>query len=171
MNIAIVGNKRVTENVSRQVDAADVVIRISKMNHLDSGLVGVRTDELYLEPNAVWWVYSKEARRLDLVRDIPHVYIRESWWLRNGGRLFDEGILRADGQVHVIPAEVEDGLKGCTTFAMAVYDVHLRFPEAIILAAGADFGQERDRVFAFHAASGENSYMEGLIKAGVLVPI
>lgn len=86
------------------------------------------------------------------------------------GKLISQGILRWD-QVHVIPPEVENGLKDCTTFAMAVYDVHRRLPEAVILGAGVDFGQERDRVFPYHAHSGESSYMDSLVKRGVLFPI
>ena len=170
MNIAIVGNKHIAHDCSARIDVADMVVRISKMDHLDSGLVGTRTDALYLEPNCVWWGYPPERRRLDMLNTIPSIYIRNSWWRRTGEKLISQGILRWD-QVHVIPPEVENGLKDCTTFAMAVYDVHRRLPEAVILGAGGDFGKERDRVFPYHAHSGESSYMDSLVKRGVLFPI
>lgn len=167
MTICIVGNKRPDQDVSAQVDAADTVIRVSKMDHLDTGLIGRRTDALYLEPNYVWWHYSAQVRRTEMLRDIPAIYIRASWWRRVGDDLLDGGIVRRD-QVQVIPADVESGLPGCTTLAMAVYDVHRRLPDARILLAGADVGVERHRVFWAHVAGGEIEFMDGLIKDGVL---
>lgn len=170
MNISIVGNKHITHDCSALIEEADIVVRISKMDNLDSGFVGSRTDELYLEPNGVWWTYRPDVRRLDLLKTIPAVYIRHSWWRRAGEKLLSEGILHPQ-QVHVIPPDVAGVLPCCTTFAMAVYDVHRRFPDAVILGAGADFGKKRDRIFTYHASSGESTYMDGLIKQGIIVAI
>lgn len=167
MIICIVGNKRPEQDVSAQVDAADTVVRISKMDWLDTGLIGRRTDALYLEPNYVWWQYPAQVRRLEMLRDIPTIHIRASWWRRVGDDLLDGGIVQS-GQVQVIPAGVESGLPGCTTLAMAVYDVHRRLPDARILLAGADVGEERRRVFWLHTRGGEIEYLDGLIQAGVL---
>lgn len=147
MNIAIVGNKHIAHDCSARIDVADMVVRISKMDHLDSGLVGTRTDALYLEPNCVWWGYPPERRRLDMLNTIPSIYIRNSWWRRTGEKLISQGILRWD-QVHVIPPEVENGLKDCTTFAMAVYDVHRRLPGSGYFHARASTSDRNGTAFS-----------------------
>lgn len=170
MIISIVGNKKPDHHAGLQIEAADAVVRVSKMNWLDSGLVGRRTDMLYLEPNVFWWRYSEEQRRLSLLSCIPEVHIRASWWGRVGQRLFDEGVLKSN-QVHVIPSEVEGCLPGCTTFGMAVYDLHRRYPHATLLATGADFGQERVRIFRGHVHGGEVPFMDDLINRSILIPI
>lgn len=167
MIICIVGNKRPDRDVSAQVDAADLVVRVSKMDHLDTGLIGRRTDVLYLEPNWVWWRYPAQARRLEMLRDIPAIYIRASWWRRVGWMLQRDGLVRLQ-QVRVMPEDVEARLPGCTTLAMAVCDVHRRLPDAHILLAGADVGQERRRVFWAHLGGGEIEFLDGLILDGVL---
>lgn len=167
MIICIAGNKRPDHDITAQVDAADVVIRVSKMDWLDTGLIGQRTDVLYLEPNYVWQSYSAELRRLDTLRSIPTIYIRHSWWQKVGHQLLEDGVLRAD-QVQVIPPDVEAALLGCTTLAMAVYDVHRRMPDAHLLLAGADVGDERQQVFWAHCRGGEIQFLDSLIQDGVM---
>lgn len=170
MIISIVGNKPPDHDASARIESADTVVRISKMNWLDSGLEGHRTDVLYLEPNMIWWFYSPQQRRQSLLCSIPEVHIRNSWWKRVGQRLLDEGIL-TQSQVRVIPPEVEEKLPGCTTFGMAVYDLYRRFPHAVLLGAGADFGEERIRFFADHVLGGEVPFMDNLIDQGILIPV
>ncbi|WP_418384186.1 hypothetical protein [Akkermansia sp.] len=170
MIISIVGNKPPNYDASVRIESADTVVRISKMNWLDSGLAGHRTDVLYLEPNIFWWFYSPQSRRQSQLCSIPEVHIRNSWWERVGQRLLDEGILTR-GQVHVIPSDAEKKLPGCTTFGMAVYDLHRRFPHAVLLGAGSDFGEKRARFFTKHVHGGEVPFMDKLIEQGILVPI
>lgn len=162
MIVCIVGNKVPDEDVSVSVDSADIVVRISKMDYLDTGLVGSRTDRLYLEPNYVWQRYSGAIRRLPLLRVIPSIYIRSSWWRRVGALLLGAGIVRVD-QVQVIDPDVEAALPGCTTLAMAVYDVHRRMPDAHLLLAGADVGATRQQVFWGHVQGGEIQFLDSLI--------
>lgn len=163
MNIAIVGNKPPDHDCSELIDSADLVVRISKMDHLDSGMIGKRTDVLYLEPNHFWWSFSRVVRRLPLLRIIPQVYIRESKWAMSGEDLLETGIL-TPAQVYIIPEPFE----GCTTLALAVHSIHVRYPSAKLRLACADVGEARRRLFGAHVMGGEVEYMETLIKSGVM---
>jgi hypothetical protein len=51
LKLAIVGNSPPKKNYSEEIDSADFVVRFSKMDHLDNGLVGTRTDLLIINPN------------------------------------------------------------------------------------------------------------------------
>lgn len=170
MIISTIGNKPPDHDASAQIDAADLVVRISKMDYLDTGWIGRRTDELYLEPNLLWWRFPAANRRLNLFPAIPAIRIRESWWLKRGHQLLNEGIVMRQ-QVQVIPADVEAQLPGCTTFAMATYDLHRRFPDATLMATGADFGEARLNYFGRHTQGGEIPFLDGLIDQGILLPI
>jgi hypothetical protein len=51
MNIAIVGNSRPQRNYSSEIDSCDLVIRFSKLNFLESGMIGKKTNHIYINAN------------------------------------------------------------------------------------------------------------------------
>ena len=167
MEICIVGNKKPSQDFTQEIDSADRVVRVSKMDYLDTGLIGSRTDELYLEPNMVWHSYSPEVRKLPLLSQIPLIHIRESWWNQVGEHLLKQKWINKD-RVKIIPKSRELVMPGCTTLAIAVYDISLRFPEAKLLLTGADIGEERRKIFWIHVSGGEVEFLNRLISEGKL---
>lgn len=169
MKVCIIGNKEnLDEDYSSQVASADIVVRISKMCNYDSGLVGSRTDILYLEPNWQWAWYSEKRRHIHLFKDIPVIRIRNTWWNRIGRLLLESGYVEKD-QVETIPYEVEQKTSQFTTLALAVADMHQRYPHAHISLVAADVGDARlELLKRFHPFSKEVQYIEDLAEKGIL---
>lgn len=169
MKVCIIGNKEnLDKDYSSQVDSADIVVRISKMCNYDSGLVGSRTDILYLEPNWQWAWYSEKRRHIHLFKDIPVIRIRYSWWVRVGPLLCDSGYVKRN-QVEIIPQTFGSARPDFTTLALAVADMHCRLPGAKISLVAADVGDARlELLKRFHPCSKEVQYLEDLADNGVL---
>lgn len=68
----------------------------------------------------------------------------------------------------VINPGVEASLPGCSVLPMAVYNMHLRFPEAQFLLFNADVGDKRRRIFGGHVHGGEVEFMAALIRTNVM---
>ncbi len=51
MKIAIIGNSTPLRNYSKEIDTYDLVIRFSKLNFINSNLIGKKTDRIYINTN------------------------------------------------------------------------------------------------------------------------
>ena len=130
--IALIGNAPpilIHENHSQEIDQADLVVRVSKMCNFESGLVGSRTDLLFLEPNLPFQRIVT-PKQLSRIRAVPHVFVRQD--------LKD----RWDGDCHLVPTDTMRG-KGHTSFAVALFNLRQLYPQATITIYGAVVGWER----------------------------
>lgn len=130
--IAIVSNRPPINDRSKEIDACDLVIRVSKCDHYDTGLVGSRVDSIVLEPNMLWYTFSPEKKHTNLLARVP-VYIRPFWdtfWKdKIHKRLLDINKMCPD--LHVIDdPKIAHACNSFSTQALAVAWAAINYPEA-----------------------------------------
>jgi hypothetical protein len=141
MKICVVSNRPPARNLSGEIDGADLVVRVSKCDHLDTGLCGQRTDVVVLEPNELWATFTAEKRRMELLRRC-RVLIRP-WWFdywkyEPHRRRFD---LAAElPHAEPLPAALAIEHRNLTTQANAAAWAQTAHPEAGLVLAGFDPG-------------------------------
>lgn len=146
MRICVVSNRPPVADWSAEIDAADLVVRVSKCDHLDTGLVGTRTDVVILEPNELWLSFPASRRRMDMMRQV-RVLARPHWWPywaapRHRSRFDLPRELPKAKPLDDLPAEV---LLQFSTQAVAVAWTRMEWPEADLLLVGFAAGPEYER--------------------------
>lgn len=177
-NICIVGNKPLPlncENCSASIDSMDLVVRISKMDHmiLDHdrmrGNLGKRVDWLLLEPNDVW--EAMPDKNIELAHMASLVFVRNDWYDRKKERLIQvHGF--SEEKLICIPSHLSDDKAHWTTAGLAVFLMHVLFPFAKIHLYCLDFFKRESflRGIPWHASSTETSFMRTLFLNKQLIP-
>lgn len=149
------------------VDGCDIVIRISKMENLDSGLSGSKTDVAVVACWAGYLAYSRAARHVDALKNVPTIFFDpESVELT---RLFceQEGI---DHWAFIPEAENKESWH-FSTFGKAVLLADRLFPEAkLYCLADLDVALRTSNSIK-HTYSKEQPYVEALLQKGRLINI
>jgi CMP-N-acetylneuraminic acid synthetase len=74
--VAIVGNQTITENLSDEIDAHDIVIRLNHFYNYDSGNVGKKVSAIFATPTPFWAEMGPEERHQDIIQEQkPLVFI------------------------------------------------------------------------------------------------
>ncbi|MEG1542968.1 MAG: hypothetical protein RR382_00390 [Tannerellaceae bacterium] len=96
--VLVVGNQPPTpgRDLSEFIDAYDVVVRVSKCDYIDSGLIGTKTDIVYLEPNVCWAMNTHQQRHRDILSSCKDVRVKRSWYNRALDRLTAEGYVTTE---------------------------------------------------------------------------
>lgn len=73
--ICICSNKHdLKRDYSKFVDSCDVVARVNKMENVNTGLAGTRTDVAFVRTITLYHEASYDEKHIDLLREIPLVY-------------------------------------------------------------------------------------------------
>lgn len=163
--ICIVSNRPwFARNYSDFVDSCDLVIRISKMENLGSGLSGSRTDMAVVACWRGYMTFSAKARKMDVLRELPFIYFDpedvpltqdfcKSQDLKNWA---------------FIPSDPDTRSYHFSTFGKAVVLANWLYPQAHIFCLGDKSVAIRTNNSIKHVPSSESSFMSELQKEGIL---
>lgn len=160
--VCIVSNRPYFErDYSAFIDSCDVVIRVSKMGNLDTGLTGCKTDMAVVSCWQHYMTYSRAERHVEELCQVPYIYFVP--WQKELTRQFacSEGI---QGWAFLPPATERKSIQ-FTTFAKAVVLGEWLFPEAELFCL-ADMDVSLRCHAANHINSGDNAYLASLVSSG-----
>lgn len=92
-SVAIVGNGNVKEDVSKEIDASDVVVRFNNFYNYDSGRVGKRVDVIFQTVTRTW--HLSPIKHLDVIHEQnPCIFIikRPDLYQTNVHAIYGEGV-------------------------------------------------------------------------------
>lgn len=165
MRIAVVSNKQNLKiNYSNTIDSCDKVIRVNKMDNLDSGLSGERTDIAVVSTSGNYFSYSPQQRHVDVLKKCEHVYFL-------GGP--NENYAKQIGlkNYSVFDHDLDYSSVRWTAVVKAVILATYLFPEAEILFLGDWKRVERCTSEWHNRARAEDFYFEVLREKGKLIPL
>lgn len=166
--ICIVSNKRdLKRNYSSFVDSCDKVMRISKMDNLNSGLAGKRTDIVLVSCFAGYLAFSPEERHMEILRGVPEIYFNNEELGYSNEFACREGL----ENWKFMPGEVHRSTGNFTTLSKALCLADYLFPEAQLYYLGDTDMNLRAAGSSKHHAPTENAYMQSLIDSGRVIPI
>lgn len=74
--VCVVSNKHdYTSSYSTFVDSCDIVIRVNKMESQGTCLTGTKTDIVMVAVNDIYYSYTAEARKVDLLKKVPAIVL------------------------------------------------------------------------------------------------
>lgn len=163
--ICVVSNRPwFARNYSDFVDSCDLVIRISKMENLGSGLSGARTDMAVVSCWNEYMTFSAEARKVDVLRQLPSVYF-EPYDIPLTLRFCRTEHLR---NWAFIPTEPNTRSHHFSTFGKAVVLANWLYPHAHIFCLGDASVALRTHNCFKHIHSAEMSVMADFHREGIL---
>lgn len=166
--ICIVSNKRdLKRNYSSFVDSCDKVIRISKMDNLNSGLAGKRTDIVLVSCFPGYLAFSPKERHMEILRGVPEIYFNNEELGYSNEFACREGL----ENWKFMPGEVHRSTGNFTTLSKALCLADYLFPEAQLYYLGDTDMNLRAAGSSKHHAPTENAYMQSLIDSGRVIPI
>ncbi len=166
LKVCIVSNRRCfRRDYSDFVDSCDVVIRVSKMDNLDSGLAGRRTDAVVVSCWSHYMAFTREERHVEELKRAPLIYfsLDETRFARSYAEA--EGLLRWK----FIPESVQKATPHFTTVTKAVALADALYPEAQLYYLGDLSASLRTDGNVSHSRSGDDSFMAELVESGRLV--
>jgi hypothetical protein len=86
MKIVIVSNKKdLKRNYSDFIDSCDLVFRSGKLDNIESGLTGTRTDLALLPVHSRYLAFDEKQRHIEYIRNnVPHLmFFNEDRWEDN----------------------------------------------------------------------------------------
>lgn len=165
--ICVVSNKcDLSRDYSRFVDSCDVVMRISKMDNLDTGLTGKRTDVVLVSCFWGYLEFTREARHVDELKRVPEIYFV------NDTRFDTERFVRREGiqNWRYLPDLVHLNTPFYTTLSKGIALADYLYPDDVIYYLG-DCRAEARAFPGSHPFGKENQYLRRLIDSGRVVPI
>lgn len=163
--ICVVSNRPwFMRNYSAFVDSCDLVVRISKMENLDSGLSGSRTDMAVVSCWREYMNYSAKARKVDVLRSLPSIYFEP----------FDIPLTRRFCRSEnlqnwaFIPQEPNKRSHHFSTFGKAVVLMNWLYPQAHIFCLGDMNVALRTGYCSKHVRSSEMECMRFFQDKGIL---
>lgn len=158
--IALIANKPVTRETpdfNQIVDGHDVVARVSKMEFKRVGKTGTRTDILFLEPNTVFWSYSRIVQNMDAILRCERIYITDPKWFP---------VWQDKGYHGVLAPVLRDQFPFFTTASLAVMNLVHLYPDSTI-DVFMDVGEERlNMLHPLHKQGLEVKVLNELLEAG-----
>lgn len=166
--ICIISNKKnLKRDYSAFVDSCDKIIRISKMENLDSGLAGRKTDMALVSCFPGYLSYSREEQHIDTLKKTPEIYFNneEPGWA-------SEFTCR-ENITHwkFLPTPVHRGTANFTTLSKALCLADTLYPEAQLYYLGDTDAAVRAPASKKHPHARENAYLQNLIDNNRLIPI
>lgn len=169
MNIALVSNKHhLTRQYTPFVDSCDKVMRINKMDNLDTGLTGTRTDMALVSLHQGYFNFSRLNRHADLLHVIPELYFfPDAPWMTTN-YTSSEGIKQWEN----LPRWMHVRVRKLTACGAGIFLVRHLYPDATIYFLGDVNAWQRTPSFGGgHSCHAENAMITLLQKQGILVPI
>lgn len=163
--IACIQNQRcVVRNYSEFIDKCDLVVRSGKMDNIETGRTGTRTDIVFASTPKEWQPYSEEEQHIKETNAVPLIFMN----MHSGGKIPDSIV-----NWFAYPFEFEH--YGFTLSATVVDFMHKTFPDAKIFNLGVHDPQKRVDLLTFnstvHADSTEEAFYDKLVQEGVVVDI
>lgn len=166
--VCIISNKRdLKRNYSAFVDSCDKVMRISKMDNLNSGLAGTRTDIVLVSCFAGYLAFSSAERHMEVLRGGAAIYFNNEEFGCSNEFACREGL----ENWRFMPGAVHRSTGCFTTLSKALCLADYLFPEAQLYYLGdTDMNLRAPGNWKHHAPT-ENAYMQSLISSGRVIPI
>lgn len=164
-NVAIVTNKnRFDRNYSKFIDSCDIVIRLNKLDNIDTGTAGSITDIAIVRNSGAYFMYSEADRHVNKFRDIPLVWLchkdrpeQNAEFLKktamNGGVLIYTAVSNKNSYYTTYAAAVQYALQSwsrCHIYGIGTFAIETRTTDG----------------WCFHKSSNENVMLEELINEG-----
>lgn len=166
--ICIVSNKRnLKRNYSAFVDSCDKIMRVNKMDNLNSGLAGTRTDILLISCFYGYLAFSPAERHMDMLPEIPEIYFNNEELGCSNEFACREGLKNWK----FMPGAVHRSTPNFTTLSKALCLADYLFPDAQLYYLGDTDMNLRASGSPKHHASVENAYIQSLIDHGRIIPI
>lgn len=167
MKVVVISNKPpkdIKNNYSDFIDSCDVVIRVSKMENIDCGKTGSKTDVAIVMLNSLYLTFSKEERHVEVLKKTPIVRFIDDFkfWTR----LHVDFYAKKLGLKNWGYWKRTDILKDFTTYTMAVYYAVENYPDAEIWIFGEPDAAMRTNNAHFHNLRGDDEYLLGLLESG-----
>lgn len=149
------------------VDSCDLVIRINKMDNLNSKLTGLRTDMVVIGCWKGYLNYSDAERNVDVLRKVPAVVflpecIALSEWYCKYESIYNYTF---------IPVEIHQNTIRFTTTGKAIVFAHQLYSEAQIYLLGDTDVKTRTNGSWYHLSSEEDKEIGAMIETCIVIPI
>lgn len=168
MKICIVSNRKgFIHDYSAFADSCDIVIRISKMDNLDSGFTGSKTDITVVSVWDGYLRYSREKRHMDHLKTVPKIYFN------NEEKDLSRKFAKSEGLENweFLPQCVHDSTTNYTTLSKALCLADYLFPNDTLYYLGDIQAEVCAPRPSKHPYEKENLYIQKLIKRKRLIPI
>ncbi len=166
--VCVVSNRPYFErDYSAFIDSCDVVIRVSKMGNLDTGLSGSKTDMAVVACWQGYMNFSRAARHVDALLQASMVLF-DSETAALTQRFCESENIRPWA---FLPPEVERRSFRFSTFGKAVVLADWLFPEAELFCLADMDVAVRTANSPKHTRSGDNAYLASLVRSGKLTCI
>lgn len=166
--VCIVSNRPCfTRNYSAFIDSCDVVIRVSKMCNIDTGLSGFRTDIAVVACWQGYLAFSRKARHMDALLQVPFLFFDPESMGLTQKFCEDEQISRWS----FLPPAVEKKSYHFSTFGKAVVLADWLFPDSELYCLADLDVSMRTGNSPKHTQSQESSFIDTLLESGRLTNI
>ena len=142
-------------------------MRINKMDNLNSGLEGTRTDILLISWFYGYLDFSPAQRHMDMLPEIPEIYFNNEELGRSNEFACREGLKNWK----FMPGAVHRSTPNFTTLSKALCLADYLFPDVQLYYLGDTDMNLRAPGIPKHHAPVENAYIQSLIGHGRLIPI
>lgn len=168
--ICVVSNKQdLKENYSKFIDSCDVVVRVNKLDNIDTGLVGKRTDIVVLFACDAWMQYTEEQMHLQhIMNNAKRVYLVDG--SKNSTFVEKLKAVRSDF-VKMIPEVVARSTIRMTTFTKALVAAYYINPDDKIYFLGDVDARVRSYSPFWIKHDADNEMMKKLLAEEIITPI
>lgn len=168
--ICVVSNKQdLKENYSKFIDSCDVVVRINKLDNLETGLVGTRTDIVILFACDAWMQYTEEQMHLQhIMKNAKRVYLVDG--SKNSVLVEKLKSVHPDF-VKMIPEMVARATVRMTTFTKALVAAYYLNPNDKIYFLGDTDARVRAYSPRWIKHDDDNDMMKKLLAEEIITPI
>jgi len=168
LKVCIISNiEELTRDYSDFIDSCDIVLRISKMNNLDSGLTGQKKDIALVSCWRAYMCYSREDRHTEQLKQVEKIYFIYSHRDLVCHLVESEDLKKWS----YLPQEPDDKTADFTTFSKGIALADYLYPEVQLYCLGDMDVASRTGTQSAHCSSGDNHYLRSMVNKGRLVPI
>lgn len=166
--VCLVSNRRFFDrDYSAFIDSCDVVIRVSKMDNLDLGLTGSRTDMVLISCWEMYMTFSRKERHVEALKQVPLIYFSLD------EKRFAEHYAETEGfkRWKFIPDSIQRDTNHFTTTGKAMALAVAFFPDAELYYLGDMDSSVRTGGQNQHTRSGDDAFFRRLVESGRMIPI
>lgn len=166
--ICIISNRPFfTRDYSPFIDSCDIVIRINKMDNLDTGLTGTRTDTVVISCWQDYLSFPRAARHMETLHRARHIYFPAE------PAPLTRQFCQQENFRHwaFLPPAVEQHTQHFTTCTKAIALADWLYPQAKLFFLGDTNTAARTGLAPLHLRSGDERYLHHLLHTRRLHPI
>lgn len=166
--VCIISNiEDLTRDYSDFIDSCDIVLRISKMSNLDTGLTGQKKDIALVSCWSDYMRYSREERHVEQLKQVEQIYFLYTERDLVGHLIESEGLKNWS----YLPQEPDDKSQSFSTFSKGIALADYLYPEVQLYFLGDMDVATRTGAGSSHCGSGDNHYLRTMVNNGRLIPI